>query len=461
MPPSFVINFSALLLFGPHVAMLVATAGALTPGFLGARRASALRPMLVETVFVIVATQSGGLAYRALGGLSGDLMGAWQGLPIAAAVVAYQVAQGALAAVLLLVAKQPVDRTWPTRALRGCPMYLVGASVAVGLVEVIDHRMWKILPVAAGSLFFAYRMYVDYINRLEEGDHRREVIDFLDQGMSVVDADGRVTIWNDTLERILGCSRERALGQRLVHAVPVLGGTRLPQALKDTLADRTSRTLEDLRLPSGADARILCVKLLPVAGGVALLWHDVTERTHAERELKQSGERLALAAEGANDALWEWNLRTREFYASRRWRVMVGLPADTAIRSAEEWLNRVHADDLADLKAALEAHLTGHADVFQHEHRIRHEDGSYRRFLCRGLSVAQTRRRDRIAGSFTDTTEQSIAQEQLRSAGFNDPLTGLVNRGIYVDGLGRSVEEFKLRQVSNSFAVLYLDLDRL
>src|SRR5206468_12123622 len=37
---------------------------------------------------------------------------------------------------------------------------------------------------------------------------------------------------------------------------------------------------------------------------------------------------------------------------------------------------------------------------------------------------------------------------------------GLVNRGIFVEGLGRRLEEFKLRQVSNSFAVLYLDLDR-
>jgi hypothetical protein len=59
MPPSFVINFSALLLFGPNVAMLVATAGAPTPGFLGSRRAYALRPLLVEATFAIVATQIG------------------------------------------------------------------------------------------------------------------------------------------------------------------------------------------------------------------------------------------------------------------------------------------------------------------------------------------------------------------------------------------------------------------
>jgi diguanylate cyclase (GGDEF)-like protein/PAS domain S-box-containing protein len=462
MPPSFVINFSALLLFGPNVAMLVATAGALTPGFLGSRRPYALRPMLVEATLVVVATQIGGLAYRSLGGMSGDLMWPWQGLPIAAAVVGYQVAQGALAEVLLpLLARQPVNRSWPKMALRGCPMYLVGASVAVGLVEVIDHRMWKILPVAAGSLFFAYRTYVDYVNRLEEGHRRREVIDFLEQGMSVVDADGQVTLWNDALERMLGRSREDVLGRRLVDAVSALSITGVPRALQDTLADRTSRTLDDVRLSTAVDARILQVKLLPVVGGVALLWHDVTERTHAEHELKQTGARLSLAAEGANDGLWQWNLRTQEFYVSGRWRALVGLSEDATIGRPEDWLTRVHADDVVGLKAALEAHLAGHTEVFLHEHRVRHENGDYRRFLCRGLAVkGAPRRRHRIAGSFTDTTEHAMAQEQLRSVGFLDPLTGLVNRGIFVEGLGRRLDELKPRRFANSFAVLYLDLDR-
>jgi diguanylate cyclase (GGDEF)-like protein len=67
-------------------------------------------------------------------------------------------------------------------------------------------------------------------------------------------------------------------------------------------------------------------------------------------------------------------------------------------------------------------------------------------------------RRDRIAGSLTDTTEQAIAQERLRSVGFLDSLTGLYNRAVFVDGVGRMLED--CRQRGGSFAVLYLDLDR-
>ena len=339
---------------------------------------------------------------------------------------------------------------------------MVGASVAAGLVEAIDHRMWAVLPVSAASLFFAYRAYADYVIRLEDEHRRREVIDSLQEGMCVVNRDSHVTLWNDALERILGCPRGRALGRSLSGAVPVLGETGLPRAIKETLSDRTARTLPLVRLPSATDSRVLQVRILPVVDGVSLLWHDITERTQAEQVLKRTTERLALAAEGANDGLWQWDLRAHEFSVSTRWWEMMGAPpAAVGATDPEAWFERVHPDDIADLKQTLDAHLSGQSEVFQHQHRMRHEDGTYRRFLCRGRALKGSgRRSDRIAGSLTDTTEQTIAQERLRSVGVVDSLTGLCNRDVFVEGLGRRLEEVKGGRVSSCFAVLYLDLDR-
>ncbi len=462
MPPSFIFVFGSLLLFGPDVATLVAAAVALTPGFASPDRAYPRRQMVIDAAIAVLATQIAGLAYRSLTGTAIGFVWPWRALPIAAAVVGYHLTQGLLADILEpLLGRQPLNRSWPKSTLRGCPIYLVGASIAAGLVALIESQLWEILPVAAASLCFAYGPYADYVKQLDEKHRRREVVDFLEQGMSVVDRTGRVTLWNDALERLLGCSRNQALGRTLETAVPALARTDLPRTIKATLADGKSRTLPQVRLSTSTGGRILEVKVLVVAGGAALLWHDITERMLAERELKQTGERLALAAEGANDGLWQWNLQTREFYVSGRWRAMIGLPAHADIVRPDEWLERVHPDDVADLKETLKTHLAGQTPVFQHEHRIRHEDGTYRRFLCRGLAVKDGRnRRDRIAGSLTDTTEQAIAQERLRSVGFLDPLTGLYNRAVFVEGLGRRLEEFKLRRTSASFAVLYLDLDR-
>jgi predicted signal transduction protein with EAL and GGDEF domain len=139
---------------------------------------------------------------------------------------------------------------------------------------------------------------------------------------------------------------------------------------------------------------------------------------------------------------------------------MIGLPGPARIGRPDEWTSRVHEDDVASLKEAIELHLSGKHEHLCHEHRMLHENGTYRRFLLRGVAVRGAGRRPvRIAGSLTDTTEQAIARERLRTAGFLDPLTGLCNRSMFVEGLGRRLNEFKQRPRAR-FAVLYLDLDR-
>ena len=79
----------------------------------------------------------------------------------------------------------------------------------------IDQGLLEVLPVAAVALYFVYRGYSASVNRLEEEYRRREVIESLGEGMSFVDSNGCVTLWNDALERMLGCPRERALGRLL------------------------------------------------------------------------------------------------------------------------------------------------------------------------------------------------------------------------------------------------------
>jgi diguanylate cyclase (GGDEF)-like protein/PAS domain S-box-containing protein len=463
MPLAFVIDFTSLLLFGPNATMLVATAGTVTQRLTDSHRPHASRRMLVDSATVMAAIQAAGFAHRGLGGTIGDFIWPVQGVPIAAAVVVYCFVTSASAEIIVpFFTKQRVNRSWPKSILRGCPSYCIGASLAVGFVEAIAHRLWEVLPVAALPLYFAYRAYCAHVNRLDEESRRREVIDSLDHGMAVVDSAGLVMLWNDGLERMLSCPRERALGRSLARAMPVLAKTDLPRAINDALTNRRPQTLAHLSFPSAAGARMLQVRILPVADGVTLLWYDVTERTQAEHALKRVEERFALAAEGANDGLWEWDFRSREFYVSDRWRAMLGLRGPAGIGRPEEWMDRVHADDIASLKEALEAHLTGKTDHFQHEHRIRHEDGTYRRFLCRGVASRNAGGRSiRIAGSLTDTTEQATAREQLRSAAFLDPLTGLCNRAVFVEGLGRRLEELKGRRGGSRFAALYLDLDRL
>src|SRR3546814_3205061 len=53
--------------------------------------------------------------------------------------------------------------------------------------------------------------------------------------------------------------------------------------------------------------RTLEVRLQRLESGLLVTYSDVTERHRAGTALRESEERYALAAAGANDGLWDWN----------------------------------------------------------------------------------------------------------------------------------------------------------
>ena len=459
--PSLVIDFIALWLFGPHAATATALAG-IGARVLWDRRARRLWPVLREAATIVAALQAAGWVYGALGASIGSFAWPWQAVPIALGVLVYLFV-ACLTGELLgaLGERRRIDRRWLAGGLERAPLFVIAASLAVGLAEIVVRGAWDVLAVAALPLYLAYRLHRDYVAHREEERCRREVVDSLTHGFCVVDRSGTVTLWSHALERILDCPRERAIGRPFRGAVPGLADADLTRAIADVVRTRTGCTVAQVGLSLAGDRRVLQVKLLPVSTGVTLLWHDITEQARSERSLTRHLERLALAADGANDGLWEWDLRTQALYVTSRWKAMVGLPAEAAIDTAGAWLDRVHADDIAGLKSAIEVHLSGETDCVEHEHRVRHEDGTYRSVLCRGVARAAAGRRPaRIAGSLTDTTHRTLTEERLRDVVFRDPLTGLCNRAVFVEGLGERLTALKQRRNRERFAVLYLDLDR-
>jgi diguanylate cyclase (GGDEF)-like protein/PAS domain S-box-containing protein len=176
-----------------------------------------------------------------------------------------------------------------------------------------------------------------------------------------------------------------------------------------------------------------------------------TQLSHkrAQEALKESEERYALAARGANDGLWDWNLQTNTVYFSPRWKAMMGCQESEIADKAEEWFGRIHEADRERVKQEIAAHQQGLTQQFESEHRILHKDGSFRWMLSRGLAVHdRSGKALRMAGWQTDITQGKVS----------DPLTGLPNRLLFTDRITRLIKHAKRRE-GYLFGVLFLDLD--
>jgi diguanylate cyclase (GGDEF)-like protein len=460
--PVVILDLVALTLFSAPAAAAVAAVRSAAENVFGATGAVAIPTAILRTATAIAAALAAGFAFAGIGGAAGQIAWPWHAAFIAVTTLAYCVI-GTLGGEIVtpLLTRRTINPAFMQVLLHSAAPQVIAACAAVGVAELVQRQLWPVLALAAVPLVFLYLAYCAFHDRLEYDRRRREVIDALDEGMCSVGHDGSITFWNETMERLLECPRERALGCSPALAVGALAKTEIPKAIEEAAASRTARTLAQVPIVLTSGSKTVQVKIVPTSSGVTVVVQDVTAHSSAAQALRRNEDRLSLAAAGASDGLWEWDLKRQELYVSGRWRAMLGLPDTSMVGSPNEWLARVHPDDVAALKEALEAHLARKTERLHHQHRLRHEDGSYRTVVCRGVAAAGTSPRSlRIGGSLSEVTESAAAPERPPSAGFVDALTGLCNRGVFVEGLGRRLEESRQNGRGGRFAVLYLDLDR-
>ena len=112
-------------------------------------------------------------------------------------------------------------------------------------------------------------------------------------------------------------------------------------------------------------------------------------------------DRLETTWAGARDGLWYWDVAAESIRYSPRWKELLGFASHEIDDRTEEWFRRVHPRDLDGLKRVLGAHLDGNTELFEHEFRMLHKDGSWRWVLGRAKKHAG---RSLVGGSLTDVT---------------------------------------------------------
>ena len=335
----------------------------------------------------------------------------------------------------------PITQNYPAQVL------LAGLAISVLLFDIA----LVLSSTRSRALAIAELM----TKRFRDGEVRiRAILDSAPDGILTFTADGVIHTFNPGAEKLFGYTAEEAAEKRINDLLPEL----------DLMAAQPAEGMACDGLRKDGSEFPSEVALSRMQIGERLLFtaivRDVSARREAQERLEESEQRYALAARGANDGLWDWNLKTNSVYYSARWRSMIGIEDGVFSESPEEWLGRVHSEDVISLRKRLADHLEGRVPHFECEYRIRHASGGYRWMLSRGIAVRdEESAATRIAGSQTDITERKRAERQLLYDALHDPLTGLPNRTYFMGRVDQARLEAS-RSSNRMFGLLFLDIDR-
>lgn len=223
--------------------------------------------------------------------------------------------------------------------------------------------------------------------------------------------------------------------------------------LRTTVQERTAELHQEV-----VERKLAESKALDLAQN---LEERVQERTVelelAKMAVLKSEERFALAVQGAEDGIWDWDLGQHTLYLSPRWKAILGYKDHEFPSTIDAWLAAVHPEDL-DLVRDLLIFSDAHPNIRQ-EYRMKHRDGRQIWVLCRGVVIrdATSGLALRAAGSQTDITQRKRTEDALRDSLTHDPVTELPNRALFLDRLDQAL--LKRRHQESQVTVVLLDID--
>ena len=189
----------------------------------------------------------------------------------------------------------------------------------------------------------------------------------------------------------------------VIYAVPILHRTA-------RLTGEITVVGESLDCFAGEAARIV-----PELASLAAAALESAQRLAFAR---RDQERLQLLAEASDEALWDWNLDTQEFWWGGGIQKLLG-PGNLDVQNKANWkLERIHPSDAARVAESLERALRSVAEPsWREEYRFRRVDDSSLLVEDRGFFLRESNGRAyRIVGSMRDVTTLKGLLEREKDA---------------------------------------------
>jgi diguanylate cyclase (GGDEF)-like protein/PAS domain S-box-containing protein len=242
--------------------------------------------------------------------------------------------------------------------------------------------------------------------------------------MFLADADGVLVHANRAFGDLLGydaAALPRLDPQSLVHADDVANVREALARLARGATVRRPREMRFLRA-DGTSVWVLTtattIRRYP-APLISVQAIDIEHQKRAEAAAAEREQRWNVALESAGQGVWDHDSRKAHAFYSRTWKEIRGLDtSDSYDETPEEWMARIHPDDLGRIRSEVERQGTGDLGFKVTEYRERHADGHWIWILSRGKTVDWNPDGTpaRMVGTDTDITSLKAIEESTQFA---------------------------------------------
>lgn len=146
--------------------------------------------------------------------------------------------------------------------------------------------------------------------------------------------------------------------------------------------------------------------------GILGSYQDITQRYNAESELRESEERLSLSQQIAHVGTWDWDITANSLHWSDEIFKIFGLTPQQFPATYDAFLERIHADDIEAVTAAVNLSINTADTPYHIEHRIIRPNGEIRHVEEQGAVYRdENGQPNRMIGVVHDITEKKHAEQ--------------------------------------------------
>ncbi|WP_026896279.1 sensor domain-containing protein [Clostridiisalibacter paucivorans] len=174
------------------------------------------------------------------------------------------------------------------------------------------------------------------------------------------------------------------------------------------------------------------------------LRYQYNELDKSQKRLIIHKERYNLAINGANDGIWDWDIKSNKLFLSDRWVNMLGYDTNELKHSFDQWKSLIHPEDVSQALAYLKKYLKSGHGHYENIYRIKTKNGDYKWILARGKAQWDYNGRAiRMAGSHSDITNIKNIEDNLRKEkNFSESILNGANIIIIVWNMSKRIIRF-------------------